>query len=108
VFTPAQSLAAAPSQTADTVGVGPRPATPVGTESRQKALQAARQRVVPKEMPSNRSTATYPEPVAGILMQPRAADTRARIAPNASRERACTEAVAALGLCNPDTKVESK
>ena len=103
-----QVPAAAASQSADTVGVGPRPATPVATESRQKAMRAAGQRVVPKQMPSSRSTATYPKPVAGILMQLRAADTAVRVAPDASRARACTEAVAALGLCNPDTRGESK
>jgi hypothetical protein len=107
-LTPAQSLAAAPSQTADTVGVGPRPATPVATESRRKAMPAAGQQIVPKEIPSNRSTATYPDPLGGILMRPRAAATAVRIAPATPRARACTEAVAALGLCNPDTKAESK
>jgi hypothetical protein len=104
----AQAPAAAASQSADIVGVRPRPATPLATESRQKAMQAAGPRVVPKEMPSNRSTATYPEPGAGILMRPRAADAAVRVAPNASRARVCTEAVAALGLCNPDTRGESK
>jgi hypothetical protein len=108
VLTPAQSLAVPPSQTADTVGMGPRPATPVATESRQKAVPAAGQQIVPKEMSSNRSTATYPDPVRGILMRPRAAATAVRIAPATPRAMACTEAVAALGLCNPDTKAESK
>jgi hypothetical protein len=107
-LTRAQAPAAAASQSADIVGVRPRPATPLATESRQKAMQAAGQRVVPKEMPSNRSTATYPEPVAGILMRPRVAGTAVRIGPDASHARACTEAVAALGLCNSDTRVENK
>jgi hypothetical protein len=107
-LTPAQTPAASVSQSADTVGMRPRPATPIPTESRQKAMQAAGQRVVPREMPSNRSTATHPELVAGILMRPRAAGTAVRVGPNASPARACTEAVAALGLCNSDTRGVNK
>jgi hypothetical protein len=106
--TPAQAPPAAASQSVDTVGVGPRPAAPVANESRQKAMQAAGQRVVPKQMASNRSRATYPEPVEGLLMRPRAVDTGMRVAPNASRARVCTEVVAVLGLCNSDTRGESK
>ena len=105
-LTPAQAPPAAAS--VDTVGVAPRPATPVATEARQKAMQAAGQRVVPKQMASNRSRTTYPEPVEGLLMRPRAVDTVMRVAPNASGARDCTEAVAVLGLCNSDTRGESK
>jgi hypothetical protein len=106
-LTPAQAPAATASQSVDTVGVGPPPATPVATESRQKAVQAVGQRAVPKQMPSNRSTAKYPEPVAGILMRPRATDTRANIPTEVSRSRDCTEAVAVLGFCNPNTRGEN-
>src|SRR5438067_5547769 len=84
---PFQSNGAAVSQSTDTVGEGPRPAMPLAAGPRQNATQAAGPRVTSKQMSSNRSTTTYPGPVAGILMRPRAADGTARDVTDASRAR---------------------
>jgi len=99
---PSQAPATAASQSFDTVGAGPHPATPVATESRQNAMHAAAsQRVVPKQIPLNRSMPIYPRPIADIGRE--ATDTTVAVTPDASRVRSCIEAVAALGLCNQET-----
>ena len=103
---PSQASVAAVPQSSDTVGEGLRPAKPPAAAPQQNATQPAGQRLNSKPMSSNRSTSAYPGPVAGVLMRPRSADSTARTAPDASRARACTEAVAALGLCNVDPKGE--
>lgn len=104
---PAQSHAATPSQAADAGAAGTFAPTSVAGESRQKAMQAAGRRVAPKQTASNRWTATYPDPNARVLMQPRATDTRTNIPTEVSRPRDCTEAVAVLGFCDPNTRGEN-
>ena len=104
---PSQAPATAASQSFDTVGAGPRPVTPIANESRQNAMHAsASQRVLPKQIPSNRSTPIYPRPIPDIRRE--ATDTAVPVAPDASRVRGCIEAVAALGLCNLDTSGADK
>ena len=103
---PSQASVAAVPQSTDTVGEGLRPTMPTAAGPQQNATQPAGQRVISKPVSSNRPTTAYPGPVAGTLMRPRSADSAARIAPDASRTRACTEAIAALGLCNADAKGE--
>ena len=103
-LTPAQSRAATPSQAADAGAAGTFAPTSVAGESRQKAMQAAGRRVVPKQTASNRWAATDPDPTARVLMRPRATDTHTNIPTEVSRPRDCTEAVAVLGFCNPNTR----
>jgi ribosomal protein L40E len=106
-LTPAQSHAARPSQAADAGAARTLAPTSGAGEPRQKAMQAAGRRVVPKQTASNRWAATYPDPTARVLMRPRATDTHANVPTEVSRPRGCTEAVAVLGFCNPNTRGEN-
>jgi len=104
--TPLQAPVAAVSQSIETRGDAARPSMPAATEPQQHAVQPAGQRGMSKPGSSNRTTIPYPGTVAGILMGPRAPDSSTRVAADASLAKSCTEGVAALGLCNGDTKAE--
>ncbi len=65
---------------------------PVAAESRPKGTQTAIERLTPKQAVSDPSKATDLNPTTGVLRRSRAAD--------APRPQVCTEAAAALGLCN--------
>jgi hypothetical protein len=78
------------------------------TESRPQATQTRVQRVVPKQAVSNPSMTADPDPATGVPRASRATDARVGVPTDAPRPRACTEAVAALGLCNLKTNGESK
>jgi len=73
---------------------------PITAESRRKAPHTAAQQVVPRQTVSNPSTATNQDLTTGVPRPARA--------PDVPRPWACTEAVAALALCNLNTGGESK
>ncbi len=73
---------------------------PITAESRRKAPYTAAQQIVPRQTVSNPSTATNQDLTTGVPRPARA--------PDAPRPWACTEAVAALALCNLNTGGESK
>jgi len=73
---------------------------PITAESRRKAPYKAAQQVVPRQTVSNPSTATNQDLTTGVPRPARA--------PDVPRPWACTEAVAALALCNLNTGGESK
>jgi hypothetical protein len=95
------------AQSAATVQSKSSTNVPVAAESRPRATQTAVQRVVPMQTISNPSTATDPNPTTGVPPLSRGTDARVSVLPDALHTRVCTDAVAALGLCNLNTSSES-
>jgi Double zinc ribbon len=101
---PAQQLA---SQAAE-VARAPGAATAIAAEPRHKTMRAAASRVASAHSATNPSTSTYRAAAAAAPVQLPLSDRRVNVPPDALRPGACTEAVAALGLCSLTSRRESK
>jgi hypothetical protein len=84
----------------------PSSATAVAGELRRK-VPAAGNEVTAKQSATNRPMHTYPAASAAGSVQSRLSDSRV-VRPNVPRPGACTEAIAALGLCSLNSRGESK
>jgi hypothetical protein len=89
--------AAGVSAAVTTIAVEPRNKTARTVDDRDASQTAAA-----------RSTTSYPATAALEAVLPQQADSHVNVRPDAQRLSACTEAVAALGFCNPSTTGESK
>ena len=81
--------------------------TTIAVEPRKKTVRTVDDRGASQTV-ARRSTTSYPATAAVEAVLPRQADSRVDARPDTQRSSACTEAVAALGLCNPGTTGESK
>ena len=61
-----------------------------------------------KQSATNRPMRMYPDASAAVSVQSLLSDSRVNVRPNVPRTGACTEAVAALGLCSLNSKGENK
>jgi hypothetical protein len=82
-------------------------ATTIAVEPRKKTARTVEDRGASQTV-ATPSTRSYPATAAVEAVLPRQADSRVNVPPETQRSSACTEAVAALGLCNPGTTGESK
>jgi ribosomal protein L40E len=81
--------------------------TAIAVEPRKKTARTVDDRGASQTV-ATRSSTSYPATAAVEAELPRQADSRVNVRPDTQRLSACTEAVAALGLCNPGTRGESK
>ena len=82
-------------------------ATTIAVEPRKKTARTVDDRGASQTV-ATRSRTSYPATAAVEAVLPRQADSRVNARPETQRSSACTEAVAALGLCNSSTTGESK
>ncbi len=101
--TPAQQFAAK----ADEVVREASAATAVAGDLR-RTMQAAGNEVTAKHSATNRPMRTYPAASAAGSVQSLLSDSRVNVRPDVPRPVACTEGVAALGLCSLNSRGESK
>ena len=73
-----------------------------------RAMPATGNEVTAKHSAPNRPTRTYSAATADGPMQLPLRDGRANVRPDVQRPRTCTEGVAALGLCSPNSGGENK
>jgi hypothetical protein len=85
----------------------PSAATAAAGELRRK-VPAAGNEVPAKHSATNRPTRTDPAASAAGSVPSLLTDSRVNVRPNVPRPGACTEAIAALGLCSLNSKWESK
>jgi ribosomal protein L40E len=83
------------------------PVTTIAVEPRNKTTRTVDDRGASQTV-ATPSITSYPETAAVEAVLPRQADSRVDVRPDTQRSSACTEAVAALGFCNPSTTRESK
>jgi hypothetical protein len=102
--TPAQQLAAK----VEGVVEEPPAAPSVAGSLRQRSLPAASNEVTAKHSATNRPTRTFPVAGAAGAVQPTLNDGRVNVRPDVPPLGPCTEGVAALGLCSPNSRGESK
>jgi hypothetical protein len=100
---PVQQLATQAAEVAKAPGV----ATATAAEPRRKTIRAAASRVASAPSAANPSTAPSRSRAAASL-QEAPSDGRVNVTPVPLRPGACTEAVAALGLCSLTARSESK
>jgi len=72
------------------------------------AMPTASNEVAAKQSRTNRPMHMYPDASAPVSAQSLLGDSRVKVRPEVPRPSACTEAVAALGLCSPSSTGESK
>ena len=106
--TASQTTAAQPfgNETAGAAGASAA-VTTIAVEPRNKTARTFDHRRASQTV-ATRSTTSYPATAAVETVLPRQADSRVNVRPDTPRLSACTEAVAALGFCNPSTPGESK
>jgi hypothetical protein len=85
----------------------PTAVTTIAVEPRKKTARTVDDRGASQNV-ATRSTTSYPATAAVEAVLPQQADSRVDVRPDTQRLSACTEAVAALGFCNPSTTGESK
>jgi hypothetical protein len=95
---PAQPLAT--QAEAEGVVGAPGTATTTTAEPRRKTIRAAGNQAAPRDSAANRSRETPAVSAAAAPAESPLGDSRANVPPDVLRPSACTEAVAALGLCN--------
>jgi Double zinc ribbon len=102
--TPAQPFAA------KTEGVVKEPsaATAVAGDLRHRTMPAAGNKVTAKPAVTNRPMRMYPPANGAGSVQSLLSDGRVNVRPDVPRPGACTEGVAALGLCSLNSRGESK
>jgi hypothetical protein len=101
---PAQQLVTEAAEVARAPGAG----TAVAAAPRPKTTRLTASRVASARSAAGPSTATYRAAAAAAPLQLPLSNSRASVAPDAARPNACTEAVAALGLCSPTSTRERK
>ncbi len=72
------------------------------------AMPTAGNEVTAKQSATNRTKRMYPDAGAPVSAQSLLGDSRVNVRPEVARPSACTEAVAALGLCSPSSTAGSK
>jgi hypothetical protein len=102
--TPAQQSAAK----AEGVVKEPIAVTAVAGDLRHRTMRAADNEVTAKHSATNRPMRTYPAASAAGSVQSPLSDGRVNARPDVPRPGACTEAIAALGLCSLNSRTESK
>jgi len=90
--------------------VGKMPSTPTTTTGnlRDKTMPATGSEVTAKASTPNRVTHANSAATASGSVQPPPKDGRATVPPDVPRQGPCTESVAALGLCSPNSGGENK
>jgi hypothetical protein len=101
---PAQQLVTEAAE----VARAPRAETAVAAEPPHKTTRVAASRVAPVRSAAGPSTSTYRAAAAAAPMQLPLSNSRVNVPPDAPRPTACTEAIAALGLCSLPSRRESK
>ena len=86
----------------------PSAATAVAGDLRHRTMPAAGNKVTAKPAATNRPMRMYPPANAAGSVQPLLSDGRVNVRPDVPRPGACTEGVAALGLCSLNSRGESK
>jgi hypothetical protein len=103
---------AAPAQQLVTEAVevarAPGAETAVAAERRHKTTRAGGSRVASARSAADPSTSTYRAAAAAAPPQLLLNNSRLNVPPDAPRPSACSEAVAALGLCSPTSRTENK
>ena len=103
---------AAPAQqpVSKAVGVARAPGaeTTVAAEPRPKTTRVGASRIPSARSAADPSTSTYRAAAAAAPVQLPLSNSRVNVPPDAPRPSACTEAVAALGLCSLTSRTESK
>jgi len=103
---------AAPAQQPVSAAVGvaraPGAETAIAAEPPHKTTRVAASRVAPVRSAAGPSTSTYRAAAAAAPMQLPLSNSRVNVPPDAPRPTACTEAIAALGLCSLPSRRESK
>jgi Double zinc ribbon len=92
---------------AEGVVKGPSAATAVAGDLR-RTMPAAGNEVTAKRSATNRPMRMYPAASAAGSVQSLLNDSRVNVRPDVPRPAACTEGVAALGLCSLNSRGESK
>jgi ribosomal protein L40E len=101
---PAQQFAAK----AEGVVKEPSAATAVAGDLRNRTMPAAGNEGAAKPSATNRPMRRYPDASAAGSVQSPLSDGRVNVRPDVPRPGACTEGVAALGLCSLNSRGESK
>jgi hypothetical protein len=101
---PAQQLVTEAAEVARAPGAE----TAVAAEPRHKTTRVAASRVASARSAADPSTSTYRAAAAAAPVQLPLSNSRVNVPPDAPRPSACTEAVAALGLCSLTSRRESK
>ena len=102
--TPAQQFAAK----AEGVVKEPSAATAIAGDLRHRTMPAAGNEVTAKHSATNRPMRIYPAASAAGSVQSPLSDGRVNARPDVPRPGACTEGIAALGLCSPNSRGEGK
>ena len=93
---------------ADDVGKKPSAATTTAGNPRDRTMPATGSEVTAKPSTPNRPAHTYSAATASESVQPPPRDGRATVPPDVPPRGPCTEGVAALGLCSPNSGGENK
>ena len=80
----------------------------IAAQPAHEPMRSAAPRVDAAQAPSTRLPRSYPAAATATPVRPRATDIRVDVSPDAPRVSVCTEAVAALGFCNPSRQGKSK
>ena len=101
---PAQQLVTEAAEVARAPGAE----TTVAAEPRPKTTRVGASRIPSARSAADPSTSTYRAAAAAAPVQLPLSNSRVNVPPDAPRPSACTEAVAALGLCSLTARGESK